>query len=289
MEPWHVWVLIGGLGWACLIALAEGYRRSVIREDDFVANALSLAVRVYARALHRVRVEGREHVPVADARGRIGHSLIVAANHTAGVDPLLIQAVIGFEPRWMMAEDMRVAELEPLWEMARIIFVDRANRDSRSAREALRHLKGGGVLGVFPEGHIERPPEHLLPFRGGVGFLIAKSRAPVLPVVISGTPQVDPAWAALTRRSRSVVRFLPVVRYGPEMGPDEISADLERRFAEATGWPRAPRTPILTPDGAVYVDLQGRYVDAGGVVLTDAEARAFAEGASGGALKEETA
>ncbi|HBS29908.1 MAG TPA: hypothetical protein DEB06_10785, partial [Phycisphaerales bacterium] len=37
-----------------------------------------------------------------------------------------------------------------------------------------------------------------------------KSGAPVLPVVIEGTPQVDPAWASLAHRSRARVRVLSV-------------------------------------------------------------------------------
>jgi 1-acyl-sn-glycerol-3-phosphate acyltransferase len=272
MEPWHAWTLIALAAWAGLIALSIRLTRSPIRDDDFGAELLVLAMHIYARLVHRIRIEGREHIPIPDARGRLPHPLIVAANHTAGVDPVLIQAAIRFEPRWMMAEDMRARSLDWLWSKARIIFVDRSTRESRSAREALRHLKSGGVLGVFPEGHIERPPEHLLPFRGGVGFLIAKSGAPVLPVVISGTPQVDPAWASLTRTSRSVVRFLPMVRYPKDATPDAIAGDLFRRFAEATGWPPAPRVPILENGRRILVDIEGRYIDERGDPISDEEA-----------------
>lgn len=275
MQPWHIWAFIGICLWAGLIGLGAALSSSRLREDDLGADALCLFMRIYARVMHHLRIEGREHIPEPVSAGSVGYPLIVAANHTAGVDPVLIQAAIRFEPRWMMAEDMRAPKLDWLWNMARIIFVDRANRDSRSAREALRHLKASGVLGVFPEGHIERPPEHLLPFRGGIGFLIAKSGAAVLPVIITGTPQIDPAWAGLTRPSRSVVRFLPIVRYPKDMTPDAIGADLHRRFAEATGWPPAPRVPMIGPHGSVFIGLDGRYIDDDGNPITDEQARAL--------------
>lgn len=280
MEPWAIWIVFFVAAWGALVLVSAWITAAHLREDDFLANALYRVMQLYARVIHNLRIEGRENIPAPDHRGRLGFPVIVAANHTAGIDPILIQAALWFEPRWMMAEDMRAPQLDWLWTLARIIFVDRASRESRSAREALRHLKNGGALGVFPEGHIERPPEHLLPFRGGIGFLIAKSGAAVLPVVISGTPQVDPAWASLTRPSRSVVRFLPLVRYEKGSSPDDIGADIERRFARATGWPPAPRVPIMTGERRVMVDMQGNYIDDAGRPIADAEARAIASAAS---------
>ncbi|WP_410961928.1 lysophospholipid acyltransferase family protein, partial [Salmonella sp. SAL4359] len=85
--------------------------------------------------------------------------------------------------------------------------VDRYGREIAAAREAVRHLQSGGVVGIFPEGNLERPPCHILPFLPGVGLIVHRSGAPVIPVLISGTPQIDPAWSSLWRRSRAVVQF----------------------------------------------------------------------------------
>jgi 1-acyl-sn-glycerol-3-phosphate acyltransferase len=189
--------------------------------------------RLYARVVHRLRVEGLEHVP----RDRGAGPLVVVANHTAGVDPVLIQAMCRFEIRWMMASGMQVSGLDWLWEAGQVIAVSGDGRDLTAAREAIRHVQAGGVLGIFPEGGLERPARRLRPFMPGVGLIVHKTRAPVLCAVIDGTPQVDPAWASLWRSSRSRVRFLPVVDYSASgMRPAEIAADLERRFAEATEW-----------------------------------------------------
>ena len=264
--------------WLALIVFSRWLRLAHIRPDDFEAAMLVRFMRAYARVVHRLRVEGAENIPSPEA-ALSGRGLIVAANHTAGIDPLLIQAALEFEPRWMMAEDMRAPKLEPLWRFAEIIFVDRAKGDARALRTALRHLKSGGVLGVFPEGFIERPANHLMPFRPGIGLLIRKSGAPVLPIVVDGTPQTRTAWGSIHTRSRSRLRVLPVVDYTQtDLPPDRIAADLHRRFAEATGWPDAPRVPIITDARKIYVGFDGGYVDEAGRPVTDAEARAAAEG-----------
>jgi len=188
-----------------------------------------------------------------DIRGQVPDSpfagpLIIVANHTAGVDPLLIQAACRFEVRWLMASDMRHPALEWLWVYAHIIFVDRAGRDSMGPREAIGHVRSGGVLGIFPEGGLERPPRTIQPFQPGVGLIIKRTGAPVIPVVIDGTPIADQAWGSLIRRSRAVVRFMDPIRYEKTWTSEGIAIDLRRRFSQWTGWPlhgedTVPETP----------------------------------------------
>lgn len=216
-----------------IVALCYWLSHPEIRPGDVRATVCFRFMQIYARLVHGLRVTGREHIPVRGDR-----PILVVANHTAGVDPILLQAAVPYEVRWVMALDMRLPILGPLWEFGRVIFVDRNSRDGTGVREAIRHLAHGGVLGLFPEGQIERPRETLLPFQHGVGMMIRRTGAIVVPVVIAGTPDGDPAWASLWKRSRSTVRFLPPVDYSAAtLKADQISTDLRRRFQEATGWP----------------------------------------------------
>lgn len=209
------------------------------REEPMAGIAL-LGMRLYARLVHRLRVEGLENLP-----GRRGHGpVVLVANHTAGVDPVLIQSVAPFEVRFLMARDMQPRVLRELWEWTGVIAVNRDGPDSRAAREAIRWLREGGldgqggVIGIFPEGGIERPARRVLPFLPGIGLMVVKGRARVLPVVIEGTPYARTAYGSLLRRSHSVVRFLPMVDYANAgISAGEIAGDLRRRFMEATGWP----------------------------------------------------
>lgn len=246
------WVTLGGLVWASLIALAHWVTmpRVSIRGDDVVVAGAVRLTQLYVRLVHKLCVEGLENVPSRTT----DEPLIVVANHTAGIDPLLIQSALPFEVRWMMGRDMATPILDAFWEFGRVILVDRMSGfDAASLRSALRHLQHGGVLGLFPEGHLERPARHILPFMPGVGLLVKKSRARVLPVVITGTPTVDPAWASLWRSSRSVIRFLPPIDYADEaLSTDDIASDLRRRFLDATGWPPSEIVPKKVGDRWVF-------------------------------------
>lgn len=224
---------------AALIGVGEMSRRVVANpRRDVVWGIAHLLARTYARLVHRVRVVGEEHIPQSPEPG----PLIIVVNHTAGVDPILVQALCPFDIRWMMAADMQVEFLNWAWEWLRVISVDRLGRDTISAREAVRHLQGDGVIGIFPEGAIERPARQIMPFYPGVGLIIARTNAPVLPVLVEGTPQGPHAWSSLFHFSRSTVRFFPVVRYGGGSA-SEISKDLRQRYLDWTQWPAndAPR------------------------------------------------
>lgn len=233
-------ILLLGALW-CLFALVANRVIALSTRGGDVGSGLALFfMGVYARLVHGLRVEGLENVPKASEAG----PLVVVSNHTAGVDPLLIQAVCRFEVRWIMAEDMRLSWLEEFWSWGGVIFVDRENPSTAPVRLAMSHLRGGGVLGLFPEGHIERPARTLLPFHAGVGAFVRPTGAPVLPVVIEGTPtSVRSAWASLLRPSRARLRFYPPIRYERTMSPAEIAADLESRYAKWTGWATSDVTP----------------------------------------------
>jgi 1-acyl-sn-glycerol-3-phosphate acyltransferase len=235
-----LWIVIGLLAFGSLVALGL-FGRAVFDNPrgDFETGVAHFFGRRYIEIVHAVRIRGRQHVPNERHPG----PLIIIANHTAGVDPVLVQAHLPFFVRWMMAADMRAPVLEWFWAWWRIIFVDRETGDGQSVREAMKELKSGGVIGIFPEGALERPPRQILPFQEGVGLLIRRSRARVLPVVIDGAPQYDPAWASLWHTSQSIVRFYPVIDYAETgLGAKEIAEDLRARFIAWTGWPANDRT-----------------------------------------------
>lgn len=224
------------LGLAGLVFLVIGLLWTIRKTPARTPHDMILHVfgRVYARFFHGLSISGREHVPQERTPG----PLIVIANHTAGIDPILIAAACPFHIRWVMAQDMRARKLEWLWRWQDVIFVSRSGRDRSAVREALRHLEQGGVIGIFPEGSLERPARQIRPFRRGVGVLIHRSRARVMPVVIDGTPQVDPAWASLWKSSKSSVRVHEVIDYSrTDLSGAEIAEHLRQKFLDWTGWP----------------------------------------------------
>lgn len=222
------WIaLVLGLRWAGVwfFSRAPG--------GDPVTGLMCLAARLYCHLMHRARYEGRKHVPPTNQPG----SLIVVSNHGSPIDPVLIQSACPFVVRWMMAGDMMIPQMGWLWRHQRMIPVARDGRDLGPAREAIRHVQAGGVLGVFPEGALVRPRDQVRPFHPGVGFIIAKTQAPVLLLWISDTPEATAMGPALTSRSRARVRFIDRLEFGDERDPVAITQTLRHLLAEATGWP----------------------------------------------------
>lgn len=261
--PMHgalIWAMAGLGAWVLWTLATAWILRPGFRGRDPATCITYRLIQAYTRVVHRLRVEGRDELPARHPSGSADRPLVVVVNHTSGVDPLLIQAALPFEVRWVMAEDMRTNRHQWFWEFARIIFVDREAGEALSLREALRHLRIGGTLGVFPEGAIERPPRRLLPFKDGVGFLIARSRALVLPAIVEGTPQARSAWGALFRPSRSRVRFLPLLDFTADKTPaDDIADRLQQIYADETRWPLNDQPPKYENGRWWYVAEDGRY------------------------------
>lgn len=234
---WIIWQVIPvAAAWLGVAAFCRWITTGTPREGDVFTGVIYRLVQVYARVMHGVNRHAfdRSHVPAAGP-------LIVVCNHTAGADPLLAQALVGPEIRWMMARDMMLPACGRAWEWLAIIGVDTAARaDTRSLREAIRHVEAGGVLGIFPEGGIERPPGRLRAFMPGAGLVIAKTGAPVLPIFITDTPQTPQAWQSLWRTSRASLTLGPIMRFDPAMRPEAIVRELRAWFVAASGWPDEP-------------------------------------------------
>lgn len=195
--------------------------------SDTISGLTYRFIQIYCAIVHRLRVINAHNIP----RERYCGPLIVVCNHTAGIDPMLIQAACPFYVRWMMAEDMKWGGLADVWSYFNIIFVDRTKPDTRALREAVRALKASEVIGVFPEGKIERPPGTLLPFQQGAGMMVAMTNAPVLPILIRNTPQADSAWGSLWRRSRSEIVVGEQMRFADAKAA-AITTALEAWFSQ---------------------------------------------------------
>jgi len=222
------WIVLVAAWWLVIVPVL---RRGPRGDVGYVL--LWWIMKQYIRFRHRVRYVGQEHVPARDNAG----PLVVVSNHTGAVDPLLISGGCPFAIRWMMAEDMFTAKLKPLLEFVNVIPVERTGRDTASARVAVRHLNAGGVVGIFPEGGIVTPPRQIWPFFAGVGLIIARSKAPVLLVWVSGTPATNDMWGSIITPSHARVQFIGMFDFAGERDAKVITDTLRKQLAEVSGWP----------------------------------------------------
>lgn len=229
-----LWVILGLVVLLCAALVAGGaYGRKWTPALGAIDGFLYLIGFAYGRGVHDLQVEAEP-----GAFDDLGGPMIVVCNHTAGVDPILVSLAVPTRIKWLMAEDMRLRGMNWFWQWAGVIFIARNRHGRTGLRRARAHLDAGGVIGIFPEGRIERPARRLMPFAPGVGVLVQRSGARVLPVIIEGTPtQTKDAWESLWTSSKTRVRVMRPIDYRDSgMGNAEIAQDLHERYQAWTGW-----------------------------------------------------
>lgn len=72
----------------------------------------------------------------------------------------------------------------------RCIPVDRdgAAGDVKAVMQAMKCLKSGNNILIYPEGTRNKGNEEMLPFKGGFAAIAIKTRTPIIPIVQSGKP-----------------------------------------------------------------------------------------------------
>jgi 1-acyl-sn-glycerol-3-phosphate acyltransferase len=140
-------------------------------------------IRNIVRALVHVRVEGREKLP------KTGPYILVS-NHINWKDPPLISINLDLSVRYMAKVQAFGYPLLGFIVRATGAFpVRRGEGDRRAMVTALRVLRGGQILGFFPEGHRSESGA-LLRGKPGVGFLASRAGdIPIVPIAMSGTKQ----------------------------------------------------------------------------------------------------
>jgi len=163
-------------------------------------------------------LRGRENIPPVG-------SCIFASNHLSNLDPLLIGLCLD-RPISYMAKDSLFKNrvfgsfLKRVWAFP----IKRGTADIGSLKEALKRLKSGSPLVLFPQGTRRKPEDfscdHLHP---GVGFLAAKSGVPVIPVYIDGSDKVLPPGAKWFQRCQITLTMGKPLIFNRSIPNEEIA------------------------------------------------------------------
>ena len=190
-----------------------------------LGNVFWRLARLYGLIWHGLRWVGRHHIP------REG-PVILAANHTTGLDPILLQAACPRLVRWVMLERFRFRIFTPLWTVIDPICLARDGGDLPRVRAVVQALKNGDLVGLFPEGRLQREHRDLQPFQAGIGLVAKRSDATVVPIWIAGTPRTRHMLWHFARPSHSTVAFGRPYRPDPKSSHTEVLEDLSRRMVE---------------------------------------------------------
>ena len=150
---------------------------------------------VVAELAFRLKIYGRDNL-IEDGPA------IYASNHASYLDPPLVGVACRKEVFYLARKTLfEKPVLGHLLPRINCIPVDRDRGDVAAVRTLLRLLKEGKRVVVFPEGTRSKDG-NLQPARAGLGLIIAKSLAPVVPVRVFGS------YAALPRSGG--IHFVPI-------------------------------------------------------------------------------
>jgi 1-acyl-sn-glycerol-3-phosphate acyltransferase len=167
-------------------------------------------VDLFLRIRFRMKVEGVHHIPEG--------SCILAMNHTSNFDPLMVGT---HTPRkmYIMAKEELFANRFFAWIITEMgaFPIKRGQADLKSLKHSLKILEEGKIFSIFIEGTRSKTGEMQEP-KKGIGFLVKKSGAPVIPTYVYGAKR---GWF-----QPAGVVFGPPVTFKDEADYEEIAAQV---------------------------------------------------------------
>ncbi|MDR3053646.1 MAG: 1-acyl-sn-glycerol-3-phosphate acyltransferase [Coriobacteriales bacterium] len=189
---------------------------------------------------------------------------IVVGNHRSYLDPVfVILTLLPRLPRFIAKEEFfNSGFLAFLAARAGAFPLKRNSADKTAIKRAVKMLKRGELVGIFPEGTRIRFKEQVPVYHEGVALIAHLSGAPVLPVHITGAEKICPEGKRFFRCPSITLR------YGEPLSiTEEAFASLpkEERFAaftneimarvaalgEPDNEPQAPAAAPTAPDAAL--------------------------------------
>jgi 1-acyl-sn-glycerol-3-phosphate acyltransferase len=144
-----------------------------------IYHIIRFVVGMIIRVKYRVTIIGKENIPEG--------GVILAMNHQDFWDPLIVGTNTPRKLHIMAKESLFKNKLLA-WTITEMgaFPINREKADIKSLKHTLKIIKAGKLFSLFIEGSRSKTGEMQEP-KKGVGFIVAKSGAPVVPTYIYGT------------------------------------------------------------------------------------------------------
>lgn len=149
-----------------------------LRRRTYLPYGIEVIASVLARLLYRVRTSGTEYVP------QEGGALLIA-NHLSYVDVVVLQLACPRRIRFVGFKGLRhhwFFDLCLRWSGTLLIS---ARHPTEGVKRAVKSLRAGELVCVFPEGHISRTGQ-LMEIKRGFEIMARQAEVPVIPAAIDG-------------------------------------------------------------------------------------------------------
>jgi 1-acyl-sn-glycerol-3-phosphate acyltransferase len=177
--------------------------------------------RLFCRVYHRLpHIE----LPLPETGGAI-----VVSNHISGLDPMLMLASSSRPLRFLIArEQYERFGLQWLFRAVGCIPVDRENSPEKAMRQAIKALREGEVVALFPHGkiHLDRDPPRKI--KAGAARLASLTGLPLVPLRISGVMGEGGVMLPVFMRGHARIKLFPVIEV-----TDQTPGDLNQMIQHA--------------------------------------------------------
>lgn len=113
--------------------------------------------------------------------------VVLAGNHTAKLDPLLLMSSTKRTIRYLAKIELCKGKVKTwFFHNVGIIPVDRSKKNPEVIKKACEYLNNGALLGIFPEGTINRTDDIIMPFKYGAVKMAKETDSYIVPFAITG-------------------------------------------------------------------------------------------------------
>jgi len=174
------------------------------------------------RILFHLHVVGKENIPF--------RPYIIVSNHSSLVDPPLVgMAFKRHDVSFLTKDELFNIPVIGAWTRnVECIPIKRGSASAKGLKEALKRVRDGKVIGIFPEG-TRSLDGSLQEAKKGVGFLIRKAAVPVVPVYIKNSQKAFPVGKGVRIGTNIYVKI------GKPLAPDRFfkkTADGKTNYEE---------------------------------------------------------
>lgn len=151
---------------------------------------MSEAKNLFYRRLHRLLAPVIRFLFPLDVRGKehlTDEAVVLCPNHTNGWDPILLACALRYDTPLRFMAKKQLMEVPFIgWLAAKMgaFGVDRGNSDIGAIKTAIRSLREGWKLMIFPEGTRVKEGEEV-DAKGGAAMIAIRAGVPMQPVYIA--------------------------------------------------------------------------------------------------------
>lgn len=129
--------------------------------------------------IFRPKVVGKNNIPK-------NGSVVLAGNHTNNLDSVMLIAVVSRQVHFLAKIELFKGIFGVIVRGLGCIPVNRKIHDKDALKSAKDVLSEGSVIGIFPEGTINRTNDIIMPFKIGAVKMAKDTNSKIVPFVITG-------------------------------------------------------------------------------------------------------